>query len=271
MQNIESAGSYRWGAFRENDIELARLKQQARIALPLERSVWGELGIKPGQRVLDLGSGPGVISCALAREVAPGSVLGIDVNERMIGVATNTKQEEQVANVEFRHGSAYELDLPDASIDLVYSRFVFQHLDRPERALAEIKRVLSPGGRVCIGDVDDGWLVLEPEPAGFARVVARAQATQHAQGGDRFVGRKLHRLMVEAGLSDVRANVFPVTTQLIGTELFLDLVTGFKSQLVSDADSAAMQADLSLVYAAVKDPRTWGAVAVYYAVGTKPG
>ncbi|WP_433935515.1 GNAT family N-acetyltransferase [Sorangium cellulosum] len=269
MQNGET-GSYEFGAFRDNEVELGRLKHQARVGMALERAVWAKLGIKPGMRVLDLASGPGVVSCELARAVHPGEVVGVDANDRFIAIARAVQQEEQVENLEFRRGNAYELHLEAGSFDVVYARFLFQHLDQPQRALSEIFRVLRPGGMVCVGDIDDGWLMLHPEPARFPAFVAKAAAAQRAKGGDRAIGRKLYGLFKAAGFADVRTSVLPVTSQDLGLKNLLDIITGFKRELIPASQIEEAEQDLANVYAVASDPDAWGAVGVFYAVGKKP-
>ncbi|WP_437638731.1 GNAT family N-acetyltransferase [Sorangium sp. So ce854] len=270
MMQTGETGSYEFGAFRDNDVELGRLKHQARVGLALERAIWAKLGIRPGMKVLDLASGPGVVSCELARAIDPGQVVGVDANPRFIEIARAVQQEEQVKNVEFRRGNAYELDVEAGSFDVVYARFLFQHLDQPGRALSEIFRVLRPGGMVCVGDIDDGWLMLHPEPARFSAFVAKAAAAQRAKGGDRAIGRKLYGLFKAAGFTDVRTSVLPVTSQDLGLKNLLEIITGFKRELIPASQIAEAEQDLADVYTTLSDPDAWGAVGVFYAVGKKP-
>lgn len=103
---------------------------------------------KAGQRVLDVACGDGEPALTLARAVAPsGRVIGIDLSERMVGVAAQRASEEQVKNIDFRVMDAEKLELPDASFDLVTCRFGLQIVTDPDAAIAEALRVLKPGGR----------------------------------------------------------------------------------------------------------------------------
>lgn len=105
--------------------------------------------VKPGERVLDVATGPGEPALTIAGAVGPsGSVLGIDLAERMVELAREQAKAQDRPNAEFRVMDAENLDLPDASFDLVVCRFGLQIVTDPDRAVAEAYRVLRPGGRI---------------------------------------------------------------------------------------------------------------------------
>lgn len=104
---------------------------------------------RSGERVLDVATGPGQPALSVAPLVGPaGRVVGIDLAERMVEVARARAKEAGLDNVEFRVMDAESLELPDASFDLVVCRFGLQIVTDPDRAIAEIRRVLKPGGRL---------------------------------------------------------------------------------------------------------------------------
>ncbi|GAB4583481.1 class I SAM-dependent methyltransferase [Nocardia sp. IFM 10818] len=110
-------------------------------------------GARPGDRVVDIGSGPGRLARELARRVGPqGSVLGIDPSRPMVDHA----RKGAPANCRFELGAAQSLTLPDATADVVTSTFVMHHIPESERAnaLAAMFRVLRPGGRLLLVDAD---------------------------------------------------------------------------------------------------------------------
>jgi ubiquinone/menaquinone biosynthesis C-methylase UbiE len=270
MSITKDAGSYPFGAFQDNAGELERLIRQAKLALGLERKTWAQFGLTPGMTVLDLGSGPGVVSCELARAAAPGSAVGLDVNEKFVELARTLQASEGVTNLRFEQGNAYDLPFPDDSFDFVYSRFLFQHLAEPVRVLREALRVLKPDGILLVADVDDGWLVIHPEPPTFRGFVATAQEAQAKLGSDRHVGRKLAGYFSEAGFTQVRGGVIPITTSDIGLQGFLDVITGFKHELIKIVSESEMTRELKALFAAIKErPETWGAIGIFYGVGRK--
>jgi SAM-dependent methyltransferase len=111
--------------------------------------------------------------------------------------------------------------LPQSSFDFAYARLLFQHLPDPVGAAREVLRVLKPGGKLIIGDIDDAFMVSEPQfPEAQAWMNKRAQG-QAARGGNRFVGRKLVRLLKEAGFQKPGMEAVVAHTDIVGIEAML--------------------------------------------------
>ena len=111
--------------------------------------------LRPGEVVLDLGSGGGIDSILAARHVQPGgTVYGLDVLPAMVERAERHAAEAGVeAATEFLQGEMEAIPLPDGSVDVVISNGVINLSPRKSRVLAEVRRVLRPGGRLCIADL----------------------------------------------------------------------------------------------------------------------
>ena len=110
--------------------------------------------LRPGERVLDLGSGGGIDVLLSARRVGDtGFAYGVDMTDEMLDLARANAAKAGATNVEFLKGTIEEVPLPDASVDVVISNCVINlSVDKPQ-VLAEMYRVLTPGGRIGISDV----------------------------------------------------------------------------------------------------------------------
>jgi arsenite methyltransferase len=112
----------------------------------------GEL--KPGDRIVDVGSGAGIDSLIAARMVAPhGEVIGIDMTPAMLDKARRAAEESGLQNVEFRRGYAERMPIEDGWADVIISNGVLNLMPDKQAALKEMARVLKPGGRIQIGDI----------------------------------------------------------------------------------------------------------------------
>ncbi|MGA2880636.1 MAG: methyltransferase domain-containing protein [Bryobacteraceae bacterium] len=170
------------------------------------RQVLDSLKLVRGEHVLDIGSGPGLLAHDMAVAVGPqGRVCGIDLSPAM--VAMSSKRCAEQPWVGFRTADATELPYPDNSFDAAVSTQVYEYVSDIPAALAELHRVLRPGGRALILDTDYGSLVIHTEDA--ARMARLLAAWDH-----HFVHaslpRTLSRQLREAGFSVRERAAFPM-------------------------------------------------------------
>ena len=130
----------------------------------------GLCALRPGDRVLDVACGPGIVSCRLAEAEPTATVVGVDVTPAMLALAETRAAERGVAGrVAFRPGRMEQLPFPDAGFDVVVSRYALHHAADPAVVAAELARVAGPAGRIVVFDFDAG------EDAVAARVYDEAE------------------------------------------------------------------------------------------------
>lgn len=180
-----------------------------------------------GCRVLDCGCGPGSITLGIAERIAPATVVGVDGGASQIECALAGAAAAGLRNTEFQVGDCYALPFPDASFDRVFSHALLEHLTDPARAIAELWRVLRPGGIIGVCSPDwGGFIILAPPAPDLTRAVNAYKALQAANGGDVHVGRKLGQYLEDAAFADIcmaaRYECYPSLT-FIGEYLALQL------------------------------------------------
>jgi ubiquinone/menaquinone biosynthesis C-methylase UbiE len=162
--------------------------------------------LRAGMRLIDCGCGPGSITVDLARAVAPGDAIGIDLRADALTQGRTLARERGIANVAFQAASVYQLPYADGSFDAAFACALLQHLAAPIAALMEIRRVLRPGG--VIGIVDGSSTITFRYPTSplleawdKLRVLQREHNTGRSSDA-----LQLRALLREAGFARTRAS-----------------------------------------------------------------
>ncbi|HLZ26603.1 MAG TPA: methyltransferase domain-containing protein [Chloroflexota bacterium] len=164
------------------------------------------LALRAGDHVLDVGCGAGDDVRTLARIVGPtGRAVGVDSSQTMVDAAQQRSADSPLP-VAFCVGDAEQLDFPDASFDGCRTDRVLQHLTTPASAVAEMVRVLRPGGRLVGFEPDTGGLMIDAPDREVTRKITHFRGDIVRSG---WIGRQLPRLCKDAGLSEVEVTVLP--------------------------------------------------------------
>jgi ubiquinone/menaquinone biosynthesis C-methylase UbiE len=162
--------------------------------------------LRAGMRLIDCGCGPGSITADLAGAVAPGDVIGIDIREDALADARRLARDRGISNVTFQMANIYDLPVPDASFDAAFACAVLQHLATPLAALAEMRRVLKPGGVIGIVDGSSPLTFRYPtSPLLRLWDDLRVRARDH-HTGNQWDPLRLRAALREAGFARVEAS-----------------------------------------------------------------
>jgi SAM-dependent methyltransferase len=157
--------------------------------------------LRPGMTLLDVGCGPGTLTCDLADRVAPGHVLAVDVSAEVIDEARATAAERGTTNVTFEAGDFRDLN---GTFDVVHAHQVLQHLTDPVRALRHMAQLARPGsGVVAVRDGDYPAMSWHPASDALDRWLELYLAVTRRNGAEAGAGRRLPAWARAAGLADI--------------------------------------------------------------------
>ncbi|MBX3380510.1 MAG: methyltransferase domain-containing protein [Phycisphaeraceae bacterium] len=279
MAETRSGGEYVHGTHRSEQERLTLMNEI------LNARTLAEVRVRPGERILDVGSGLGQMSIAMAKAAgAGGRVLGIERSREQIARAQAARHAAglEETQVEFRAGDALRLSLRDdecGSFDLAFTRFLLEHVPHPLGVVERMVRAVRPGGRIVLCDDDHEILRLHPEPAGLREVWRAYMALYDRVGNDPMVGRRLVQLLHEAGAKPAR-NTWVWFGACSGEPMFgptvvnmMEILRGAGERMISERLTTATELNSCIeelrAFATRPDAAVWFAMAL--AEGIRPG
>lgn len=182
--------------------------EQSRLALlnqMTNKSFTEFLNLSGDEIILEVGSGLGLLSCDIEKYLPNGYIVGIEYSSKQLEVA----KENIGSNVYFCQGDAHILPFKDNQFDIVFCRYVLEHVVNPIQVLQEMKRVLRLGGKIFVQENNILINVLYPECPNFESIWKKFAKLQDKLGGDALIGKKLFKLLKEIGFQEIELSIEP--------------------------------------------------------------
>jgi ubiquinone/menaquinone biosynthesis C-methylase UbiE len=220
-----------------SSVEQRRLQQQAEELAEESAQLFDRIGLAQGSRVVEIGCGPQGCLELLSSRVGPtGSVVGVELSHHAVQLAREFLSERRINNVEVRQGHAADSGLRRESFDLATARLVLVNIPEPEKIVAEMVALVRPGGVVALHEAD--WIahVCDPPIPAWDRLRKALDGYSEQKGMDLYIGRRIARMLRNAGLVDVRANPL---IHIYGPDhsrrpIFLQFVNNLRDRIVAE-------------------------------------
>lgn len=227
--------------------EAQRLNEQSEILAGL---LHDDTHYAEGMQVLEAGCGVGAQSILLGGRSPKARFTSIDVSTDSLKQAEAAVRAQGCSNFTFRQADILHLPFEDGHFDAVFVCFVLEHLDDPDAALLELKRVLKPGGEITVIEGDHGSCFWHPETDASLNVWKCMIRAQALHGHDANIGRRIVPLLLRAGL-DVRTSG---PRWVYGDAVHPKLLDGMVNQIIVPMVQTAKERSLRAGWA---DERTW--------------
>ncbi|MFQ5766581.1 MAG: methyltransferase domain-containing protein [Acidobacteriota bacterium] len=215
------------------------------------------MALEGGEKILDVGCGPGLLSRMMARKSgSSGCVVAIERERQQLDLALRLAREAGDEKlVDFRIGAAACLPLQETewgTFDLAHARFLLEHVLNPAQVVSGMVRAIRPCGRLILEDDDHDLLRLWPEPRGFQDLWRAYYLTYEKHGKDPFVGRRLTHLIHKAGGRPRRILRLPFASCAgspdfpIMAENFIAIVEGAREEILASRLVSGEEMDESL-------------------------
>jgi ubiquinone/menaquinone biosynthesis C-methylase UbiE len=256
------------GYIMEGPAEARRIRDKTSPLLARHHLSWA--GLRPGESFVDFGCATGEVMQLAARITAPNLVAGIDASQERLTAAQLAAEEEGLTGISYVRatvGAPGSTPLPGGHFDHAWSRFLLEYLPDPLGCVEEMSRVVRPGGKVTIIDIDGNCIWHYPTTQQFETDLAEIMTDLEQTGFDPRIGSKLADLAKNAGLTDIRVAIEPYH-RIVGRpddetwEPWKAKINGIKTNYVNQlfphkAVRGAAFFDVFLDFLAREDTMTW--------------
>jgi SAM-dependent methyltransferase len=240
--------------------ELERLRLQSIVWEPAGRALLSKLPEAPGLKAVDIGCGAlGWLRILSEWVGGGGSVLGTDVDERLLEAAFAFAESERLGNVTVVHDDIFSTRLPAESFDLVHSRFQLTPLGRMEEQMAAYRALARPGGWIVAEDPDISSWRVNPDAPAHARLVELIGEAFSSGGGNFSAGRELPRLFRGIGIEpELDAHVVALPPGHPYLRLPLQFASSLRPKLASLVGGEQLDRLIEDAAAELSGPGAWG-------------
>lgn len=216
-------GSYKLKSFTDNiESEVDRLKYQVDLFYQRELELYKKIGLKDGMNLVECGSGPGFLIANIVRDLPGCAATALEIDPYLVEQLTKNSAINDRKLFEVKHASIYETELPDNYFDFAIARLVLEHLKEPEKAIAEISRILKPGGNLVIVSNDFAYhLLTYPSIPELDEMYNAYVKSRFSQGGNPLIGRQLPVFMKKGRFENINIDIICVHSDLEGDKPFL--------------------------------------------------
>lgn len=216
-------GSYKLESFTDNiESEISRLKHQVDLFYSKEFELYKRIGLSDGMNIVECGSGPGFLISNILRDLPLCTATAVEIDPYLVEQLNLCSTEKGKKLLEVKHATIYETGLPDNHFDFAIARLLLEHLEEPGQAVAEINRILKPGGKLVIVSNDFSYhLLTYPAIAELDEMYNAYIQSRFSEGGNPLIGRQLPVILRKGGFESVDIEVICVHNDLEGDKPFL--------------------------------------------------
>lgn len=216
-------GSYKLESFTDNiESEINRLKYQVDLFYKKEIELYKKIGLRDGMTLIECGSGPGFLVGNIIRDLPGCSVTALEIDPRFVEILNKNSVKKNKKLFEVKQASIYETELPENYFDFAISRLVMEHLNKPEKAIAELRRILKPGGKLVLVSNDFAYHLLTYPPVPELDEMYKGYINSRiSEGGNPLIGRQLPVLLKKGLFEAIEIEIICVHSEIEGDKPFL--------------------------------------------------